>query len=174
MTDSNFITYQCCLLLLQLAYTAWTPSLSSRLLLNLSLSRQDHIDVWTRVCMLCCEAMEHWQHMWKRIFLLDLNCDRFGVCDCYMTRSHTARQHAPTGHINQGQMFDSCYQFSWPALSRSTTPPSGIQSMQEYIQSNTGIVFTRPKKWKHKSCFILPFHPLCPFHLSVPVRKRSC
>lgn len=149
MRHSNFITYQCCLLLLELAYTAWRLIRSSRLLLNLSLSRQDDIDVWTCTCMLCCEALEHWQQMWQRIFLSDLNWERFGVCVCYTIRGHTARQHRPTGYIyisqseqEKGQTFDSCYQLSWPAISRSTTWPSGIQSMQEYIQCNTGIVFT--------------------------------
>lgn len=104
MRGSNFITYQCCLLLLQLAYIAGTPILSSRLLLNFSLSRQDDIDIWTHVCMLCCEALEHWQQMWQRIFLLDLNSDRFEVCDCYMIRGHTARQHTLTGHIYVSQL----------------------------------------------------------------------
>lgn len=99
MRHSNFKTYQCCLLLLELAYTAWRLILSSRLLLNLSVSREDDIDVWTCVCMVCCEALEHWQQMWQRIFLSDLNWDRFGVCVCYMIRGHTARQHTSTGHI---------------------------------------------------------------------------
>lgn len=36
-------------------------------------------------------------------FLLNLNWDRFGACDCYTTRGHTAQQHTPTGHIYLSQ-----------------------------------------------------------------------
>lgn len=40
----------------------------------------------------------------KKDFSLALNCDGFGVCDCYMIRGHTAQQHAPTGCIYISQL----------------------------------------------------------------------
>lgn len=94
-------------------------------------------------------------------------------------QGHPAQQLTPTGNIcisqpEQGQTSNTGYQLSWAVLFRSTTWLPGIQSMHEYIQSNTGIDFTQPKEWNHRSFFILPFHPSCPFHLLAPVRKSSC
>lgn len=45
--------------------------------------RHEHGTVRT----LCREVLEHWQWMWQRILLLELNCNRSGVCDCYTIRA---------------------------------------------------------------------------------------
>lgn len=120
----------------------------------------------------CCEALECWQQMGQKILLLDLNCNRCGVRACFMTGSHTVwhRSLLAQGEVELLTCSPSLQGRALP----STSGPSGWQSRQECAQHYTGILFTQPSKWKHRSGFSLPFHPLCPFHLSVPVRKRSC
>lgn len=86
----------------QVAHTAWTPILSSRLLLNFSLSRQDHTNVWTCVCMLCCEALtinvtrdfpftSELGQIWSSWLLTDQG-------------PYCPAVHIPTGHIYRSQL----------------------------------------------------------------------
>lgn len=146
MKDSKFITYQCCP---WLEYISGTPTRRSRLLLSFSLSRQEDTDLWTCAC---CEALHLWQQMWHKIFLLDLNMDRFGVCDCCMTRGHTASSSHHWAYLHKAtwtrkaQISNTGYQLSWPVLSTSTTQLPGIQGTREYVQCNTEIDFTQPKE----------------------------
>lgn len=94
---------------------------------------------------------------------------------CLIAYKHWAHLRKSTW-TRKGQTSDSCTsllgQHSPGAQQDCLTLTASV--VWQYVQCNTEIVFTQPKIWKHRSRFILPFDPLCPFHLSVPVRKTSC
>lgn len=90
MKGSKFITHECCSWLLQLEYIARTATHRSRLLLSFSLSTQE--DLWTCAC---CEALDLWQQMWHKFFLLVLNTDRSGGSSP-AAHTHWEHLHKPT------------------------------------------------------------------------------
>lgn len=173
---------------------AWTLTLSSRLLLNFPVSREDddktyeHVParcaLWgtnAQMCQMCtakcyCPVSCHKCH--KRFSFKSELGQIWSMWLLYDQRPYCPTAHTHWAYLlesawtRKGQAFDwrrLLTQLSWPVLSRSTARLSGIQSIQGYIQSSTGIA----KNMKAQRLFHLTISPLVPFSPLGPCKKEQ-